>query len=788
MVGDVQAQDLVLRVQLGRTVPFLAVGRGRVALESGAGHLREEVEERALAGRAVALAFGGGVQDVLRVVLVDQHHQLAARVTRGVEGARLDQRLDHAAVGGGGVHAVHEVVEVLEGAALVALSHDDLGDAFADAADAGETEADTLVRRREVSTGLVDVGGQDGYALAAAGRDVVHNLVRLAHVGGQDRGHVLLGEVGLEPGGLHHEDGVAGGVRLVERVGRELEDVVPQLLRRLALVAVGNRAVHPVVVDGLVGAVALPVEDLAREHLDLFLGYGLAHARVGLARGEAGHLHGDLHDLLLVDHGAVGLLQDRLEAVVVVGDGLLAVHALDVAVDHAGAQGAGAVEGDQSHDLLVLGGLHVFDRAGHAVGLDLEDARGVSRAQQLVDLGVGEVDLVHVDVDAGGTRLDASLNGIGHPVDVRRGGIGVADVGQCLVDDRQGAQAQEVHLEQAHVRDRVALVLGNRDVALGVELGGHVVGDRRRRDQRGARVHALAAGQALDGQRRVDDAVGVGVLVVGVLEVRAVLVGLLLILVQGVGQRELGVVGQHLGELLALVDREAQHAVGVVDGLLGLDSGVGDDLADVVLAVDLADVLQDVLEVLVVEVHVDIGHLGALGREETLKHQAVLERVEVGDVHRVGDDGARSRASARADADAVVLGPLHVILHDQEVVGKALVADDLVLVLEAILDVLAADRKVAPVVAVALGQALLALLAEACLRRLPRPKPREAGQVHLGPVDLVIALGGDLERVVAGLGNPREELAHLGLGLHVKLGALHAHARSVVERRGLADA
>ena len=60
-----------------------------------------------------------------------------------------------------------------------------------------------------------------------------------------------------------------------------------------------------------------------------------------------------------------------------------------------------------------------------------------------------------------------------------------------------------------------------------------------------------------------------------------------------------------------------------------------------VLAVDLADVLQDVLEVLVVEVHVDIGHLGALGREEALEHQAVLERVEIGDVHRVGDDGAR---------------------------------------------------------------------------------------------------------------------------------------------------
>ena len=71
------------------------------------------------------------------------------------------------------------------------------------------------------------------------------------------------------------------------------------------------------------------------------------------------------------------------------------------------------------------------------------------------------------------------------------------------------------------------------------------------------------------------------------------------------------VVGEHLGELLTLVHGKAQDAIGVVDGLLGLDGGVGDDLTHVVLAVDLTHVPNHVLEVLVVEVHVDIGHLGA---------------------------------------------------------------------------------------------------------------------------------------------------------------------------------
>jgi len=364
----------------------------------------------------------------------------------------------------------------------------------------------------------------------------------------------------------------------------------------------------------------------------------------------------------------------------------------------------------------------------------------------------------------------------------------VSDVGERLGYDRQGAQAEEVHLEQAHVRHRVALVLRDGDVSLGIELGGNVVGDGCGGDERGTGVNALAAGEAFDGEGGVDDLPGVLVAFVGLLEVGRVLVLLALVLVERVGERETRVVGEHLGELLTLVHGKAQDAVGVVDGLLGLDGGVGDDLAHVVLAVDLAHVPDHVLEVLVVEVHVDIGHLGALGREEPLEHEAVLERVEARDVHGIGHDGTGRGASSRADADAVVLGPLDVVLDDEEVVGEALVADDLVLILEALAHVYAIDDDVAPVVTVALGKTLLAFLAKARVGRLARAKARVLGQVHGVPVKLVVALGGDLERVVAGLGNPREELAHLVLGLHVELRAFHLHAVGVVERGGLADA
>ena len=80
-----------------------------------------------------------------------------------------------------------------------------------------------------------------------------------------------------------------------------------------------------------------------------------------------------------------------------------------------------------------------------------------------------------------------------------------------------------------------------------------------------------------------------------------------------------------------------------------------------------------------------------------------------------------------------------------------------------------------------LAQALLALAAELTLMRLAGIEQREAWQDDGVPVQLNVALVGDLERVVAGLGAIREHRPHLLLGLHVKLRAGHAHAVGVID-------
>ena len=180
--------------------------------------------------------------------------------------------------------------------------------------------------------------------------------------------------------------------------------------------------------------------------------------------------------------------------------------------------------------MLVLGRLHVLDGRGHARGLDLEHAGGAARAHELEDLGVVEGNGVHVDVDA-----EVLL-----------------DVGLGLGDDREGAQAQEVHLEQAHIRNRMALVLGDLHTALGIELGGHVLVHRVAADEHRACMNALAAREALDGQRRVDDAAGVLVLLIRLDEIRAVQVLFARLLLKHLLELDAGIARHHLGQALAI--------------------------------------------------------------------------------------------------------------------------------------------------------------------------------------------------------------------------------------------
>jgi hypothetical protein len=238
---------------------------------------------------------------------------------------------------------------------------------------------------------------------------------------------------------------------------------------------------------------------LLRHLFGFFLSHRAAQ-EVGAAEGVARHVAGDLHDLLLVDDDAVGVFEDGLEARMGIRDVDAAVLSLDEVLDHAGAEGAGAVEGDGGDDVLEAVGLELLEEGLHAARLELEDVRGLARAQERVGRGIVERDAV--DADRVAFAIGAAVD---HP--------------HRDVDDGERAQAEEVELHEASRLDVVLVVLGDVDVGLGAE-DGDVVPERAFADDDAGGVHAGVAREVLERHRRVEQVLDVGVLGVLLLEAR----------------------------------------------------------------------------------------------------------------------------------------------------------------------------------------------------------------------------------------------------------------------------
>src|SRR5439155_24786374 len=128
--------------------------------------------------------------------------------------------------------------------------------------------------------------------------------------------------------------------------------------------------------------------------------------------------------------------------------------------------------------------------------------------------------------------------------------------------------------------------------------------------------------------------------------------------------------GVQLGDPVGLGEREVEHAPDVLDRLLPLERPERDDLRDAVRAVLLPHVAYDLVAPDEAEVDVDVGQRAALGIQEALEQEPVLDRVEVRDAERPRDETARRRAASRPHGDALVLRPVDEVGDDQEVAAK----------------------------------------------------------------------------------------------------------------------
>ena len=371
--------------------------------------------------------------------------------------------------------------------------------------------------------------------------------------------------------------------------------------------------------------------------LGVFLAHGLAQ-HVGLAQREAGQHRGDAHHLLLVGDDAVGVREDRLERGQLVLDLGLALLAGDVVVDHAALQRSGPVEGVERDQVVEPLRLRLAQQLAHPGALELEDAVGLPVAEQLV----------------GGRVVER------HRVDVEHDGVGAADLGQRVLDQGQRAQPQEVHLEEADALDLLHRPLGGDFVAVALEER-RVVGDRPGGDDHAGGVDPGVARHPLEALAHRQDVLDPRILVAHLAQ-HGVLVDRPL-------ERHVERRRDLLGDPVDVGVGHVEHAADVAHHRLGLHRPEGDDLRDVLAAVLAGDVLDHLGAPPFAEVDVDIGQRHALGVEEALEQQVVVDRIDVGDAQAVGDQAAGRRAAAGADRDAVLAGVADEVPDDQEVPG-----------------------------------------------------------------------------------------------------------------------
>ncbi len=603
----------------------------------------------------------------------------------------------------------------MEVAALPARLQQRIDCGLADALDRPQAVDDGLrVATGKAVIGLVHVRRQDFQPYVAAFLDQPDDLVGVVHVRGQHRRHERGRIMRLEPRRLVGHQGIRRRVRLVEAVARELLHQVEDVGRDPFVDPAPERALE---------------EDLAL--LGHLLGLFLAHRapqQVRAAQGVVAQHLGNLHHLLLVQDDAVGRLQDRFQIRMRVLDLGPTVLAVDEVVHHARLQRPRPVERHQRDDLLEAVGLQTLDQILHPAGFQLEHRGGLVILQQAEGVRIIQRDRVQVH---------ALL------------GIHLADVLDRPVDDGERTQAEEIELDQADRLDIVLVEVRHQRSAVVFAVQWREIGQRGGCDHHPARMLAGVAGQALELLREIDDRADLLVLVIQRLQVLALGQGLL----QGHAQFERDQLGDPVDEAVAM----AQHTPDIAHHGLRGHGPVGDDLRHLVATVAFGDVVDHVVALLHAEIDIEVGHGDALWIQKPLEEKLVTQWIQVGNTQRIRHQRAGTRATARAHGDAVVLGPLNKVRHDQEVPGEPHLADHVQFPLQPRLVVLL--RREAEALQTG-GQTLRRGLAQVILHRVPLGH-REVRQDRFAQGQTDRTAPRDRDAVGQGLGNIREPLRHL---------------------------
>ena len=483
MAGDVHAGGLLLHLEQLVLVKGWQVGHGR---RRGLHLAFRHAEQGNLPDNHALLPAGDAVHGFL------EHIQLLGAASgQLVQRPAADQALHALLVQLAAGHPVDKVVQVPVGPRRLPLGHQRLHGLQAQVLHRAQAEADALgpagVVHGEPGPGAVHVRRQHRDALLATILYVEGDLLGVAQHGIHHRRHELGGEFQLQPRRLHGHQGVGCRVALVEGVAREGRHLVEQPGGDVLGDAVAHAAGHHHVAVFIHLAVDKDLF-LMGHHIVLLLGHGTAH-QITAAHGIARQVPHNLHDLLLVNHAAVGHIQYGLEPGRQVLDRIRVLLARHVAGNR--LHRTRSVQRYRSDDVLKIRGPHLHQKLGHARGFQLEYARGVAVGNHLIDPG-----LVQWNILAGKI--------LPQPVPGHIDGVH---------DDVQSPESQEVHLQKAQRLHRAHGKLSGDHVVVGLERA--VVHHRLRGDQHARRVGGGVAGHALQLPGHIDQPVNGLVVFIG---------------------------------------------------------------------------------------------------------------------------------------------------------------------------------------------------------------------------------------------------------------------------------
>ena len=470
-----------------------------------------------------------------------------------------------------------------------------LNRAFADVFDCTQTKADAAIHDREGQLARIEVGRQDRDAKVAALSQVHRELVGVGGFDSQQRRHEMRRVIGLEIRRLIRHPRIGGRVRLVESVaGEELHQVED----------LGGFLFADSVLD-------CPRDErfaLLRHDFGILLSHSLSK-HVGLAHGEAGQHRGDTHDLFLIRDDTIGVLENRRELRQLVFDFGLPLLAGNVIIDHSALERTGTIEGVQGNQVVQPFGLRLAQQFTHAGAFELEHAVGLAVAEQLKRFRVVQRNGVDIEIDR----------------------LGAADFVECVADQRERAEAEEVHLEEAHAFDLLHCPLRDDFVLLAL-VERNELGQRPRRDHHAGGMHRRMTGHALEASRDGEQLLDPLVLLLHLFQDGVFL--------ERFGQRHIERRRDRLRHLVGIGVGDVHHPRHVADDGPGLHRPERDDLGDVFAAVLVRDVLDDLAAAALAEIDVDVGQRHPLGIEEALEDQIVLNRVDIGDPQAIRDEAS----------------------------------------------------------------------------------------------------------------------------------------------------